>query len=190
MAGPEASRFPPDPKTVTGQTSATGPADGAATGLAGGRFTGREAFQQTVRAVLSEAAAQAWPDIILSDPDFEDWPLGEAAVVQSLNDWSKSGRRLILLAHTFSAIQNRHFRFVRWRQTWDHITDCRRCKAGESTALPSAIWSPAWLMHRLEGDRIQGVLSNEPSRRFQLRETLAECMRRSSPGFPASTLGL
>ena len=172
--------------TELGKEVVVAPVDG----LVGGRFAGREAFQQTVRAVLSQAAAEGWSEIILSDADFEDWPLGEAAVAQSLNTWAKSGRRLILLANTFTAIQNRHFRFVRWRQTWDHIIDCRRCKAGESTALPSAIWTPAWLMHRLEGDRIQGVLSNEPSRRFQLRETLTECMKRSAPGFPASTLGL
>ena len=194
MAVPDKTGLGQAPSSAKGASLANGldreavvaPVDG----LVGGRFAGREAFQQTVRAVLSQAAAEGWPEIILSDADFEDWPLGEAAVAQSLNTWAKSGRRLILLANTFTAIQNRHFRFVRWRQTWDHIIDCRRCKAGESTALPSAIWTPVWLMHRLEGDRIQGVLSNEPSRRFQLRETLTECMKRSAPGFPASTLGL
>ena len=58
-----------------------------------GRFSGRAEFAELVRQALAAAAAQGWREIILSDPDFEDWPLGERAVAQSLNDWSKNGRK-------------------------------------------------------------------------------------------------
>lgn len=41
-----------------------------------GRFSGREAFQQLVRDALATAAREGWREIILSDADFHDWPLG------------------------------------------------------------------------------------------------------------------
>ena len=49
-----------------------------------GRFEGRVAFQQLVRDALACAAQEGWNEIILSDASFEDWPLGERAVVESL----------------------------------------------------------------------------------------------------------
>ena len=57
---------------------------GAAHALPTGRFAGRKAFQQLVRDALACAAREGWREIILSDPNFEDWPLGERAVAESL----------------------------------------------------------------------------------------------------------
>ena len=42
-----------------------------------GRFEGRDAFRQNVRDALACAARQGWRELILSDADFHDWPLGE-----------------------------------------------------------------------------------------------------------------
>ena len=86
MAVPDKTGLGQAPSSAKGASLANGldseavvaPVDG----LVGGRFAGREAFQQTVRAVLSQASAEGWPEIILSDADFEDWPLGEAAVAR------------------------------------------------------------------------------------------------------------
>ncbi len=163
---------------------------GAAGGLREGRFASRQVFQQAIRDLLQQAAEQGWSELMLSDPTFEDWPLGESAVAQSLNSWSKGGRKLILMANSFTALQRDQARFVRWRQTWDHIIECRRCMPVQGTPLPSALWTPEWLLHRFDGDLFQGYLGREASRRFQLRERLTECLKKSSPGFPASTLGL
>jgi hypothetical protein len=46
-----------------------------------GRFEGRDAFRQNVRDALACAAREGWRELILSDADFHDWPLGERAVV-------------------------------------------------------------------------------------------------------------
>ncbi|MES2413335.1 MAG: hypothetical protein V4614_06000 [Pseudomonadota bacterium] len=167
-----------------GQTAIGGPV------LPEGRFGGQTEFAGMVRDALQVAADQGWREIILCDRSFEDWPLGERAVAQSLNDWSRSGRKLTMLARNYDEVIRRHARFVSWRRTWAHIVDCR----GNSSLLvddfPSALWSPVWVFQRMDLDKSAGVAGSEPGRRIALRERLDECLRRSSAAFPSSTLGL
>ena len=164
-----------------------------APGLVEGRFTGRQRFQQTIRDLLSAADGAGWKEIIFCDADFADWPLGELAVANSLYNWSKSGRKLTMLAHDFRGVQRAYPRFVKWRQTWDHVIECRRCvlKGGHaSSSLPCVIWTPEWVLHRFEGDHFEAYLGRDAARRFQLQETLSGFLKISTPGFPATTLGL
>ena len=65
-----------------------------------GRFSGREAFQQLVRDAFASAAREGWAEIILSDAYFHDWPLGERAVIESLNAWARRGRMSVSGART------------------------------------------------------------------------------------------
>ena len=155
-----------------------------------GRFSGHAAFEQLVRDALSCAALEGWQEIILSDATFLDWPLRERAVLESLQAWSKSGRHMILLATRFDEIIRHHARFVMWRKTWDHIIDCRVCSVADPAAFPSAIWSRNWALQRLDCLHSNGVCADDRERNVQLRELLAEKIRISAPGFPASTLGL
>lgn len=160
-------------------------------GLPQGRFSGREVFQQTVRDALATAAVEGWPEIIISDANFHDWPLGERAVVEALQAWARRGRRFTMLACRYDEVIRRHARFVRWRGTWDHILNCRVSPAADPLDLPSAIWSPGWVLQRLDPLRCVGVSGVEPERRVLLRESLNEWVRsKSAPGFPATTLGL
>lgn len=160
------------------------------TGLPSGRFQGREAFRALVRSALACAQQQGWPELVLSDPDFRDWPLGERAVVESLQAWAGSGRRFVLLASGFDEIVRAHPRFVHWRGTWGHVVECRRA-AASSLELPSVLWSPAWALQRQDPARCAGTSGAEPERCLHLREALDEwLLRRSAPGFPATTLGL
>jgi hypothetical protein len=121
--------------------------------LPSGRFSGRDAFQQLVRDALACAAREGWRHIILADSDFADWPLGERAVIESLQAWAKGGRRCTLLARRYDEVLRRHARFVTWRGTWSHIIDARRCAAADAQELPSAIWSPGWVLQRLHRGR-------------------------------------
>jgi hypothetical protein len=155
-----------------------------------GRFEGREAFRQLVRDALACAAREGWPEIILSDSNFEDWPLGERAVAQALADWSRPGRRCILLARRYDAVVRLHARFVTWRRTWSHIIEARGCPSADAQEFSSAIWSPRWVMQRLDIERSNGVSGCEPQRCLLLRELLNEWLLKSSPAFPAVTLGL
>lgn len=155
-----------------------------------GRFEGRSAFADLVRRAFAAAAAQGWREIILCDATFEDWPLGERSVAQSLNDWSRAGRRLTMLARNYDEVTRRHARFVSWRRTWSHIADCRGSGVVAASDLPSAFWSPGWVFERLDLVHSTGVAGSEAVRRVALRERLTEKLQHSSPAFPATTLGI
>lgn len=77
-----------------------------------GRFGGPAEFAELVRNSFAAAAAQGWREIIICDSTFETWPLGERVVAQSLQDWSKSGRKLTMLAKNYNQVMRRHARFV------------------------------------------------------------------------------
>jgi hypothetical protein len=155
-----------------------------------GRFEGRDAFRQNVRDALACAAREGWRELILSDADFHDWPLGERAVVDSLNAWAHSGRTLVMLARSYEDVLRTHPRFVGWRKTWAHLIDCRRNARGDAVGFPSVLWSSAWVMRRLDPEHCTGVCTSAPEPRVASRESLKEWLGQSSPGFPVTTLGL
>ena len=66
-----------------------------------GRFSGLTDFTQLIRQSFSAAAVQGWREIIVCDPDFGDWPLGERAMIEALNDWSMTGRKFTMLAKNY-----------------------------------------------------------------------------------------
>lgn len=155
-----------------------------------GRFEGRNAFRQLVRDALATAAREGWREIVLCDASFEDWPLGERAVAESLQAWSRTGRSMVLLARSYDVVVRQHARFVSWRGLWSHIISAHACGCADPGDLPSALWSPHWVMERRDLDRCVGWCGSEPERRVELRERLGEWLQKSSPGFPATTLGL
>jgi hypothetical protein len=172
-------------------TEAKDPSPGAGLPpLRQGAFAGPTAFADLIRNALAHAERQCWAEMVWSDATFEDWPLYEKAVVEGLNAWSCKGRKLIILAHHFDAMRRIHHRFVDWRVRWDHLVECRVCKGIEVTEFPSALWTPTWAMRRLDLQHSTGVASVEQRMRLLLREELEERKRQSSPGFPASTIGL
>jgi hypothetical protein len=162
--------------------------------LVAGAFSGKDAFRQHVRDILAMAVVQQWPSLILSDPDFLDWPLGEKAVVKSLNDWSKKGHRITLLANRFDLVQAHHARFVGWRRTWDTIVSCRRIADKNTDAglsvVPSGLWTPDWTIQRTSIEENSGICTQSVSRRVEIRDDIDNCLKRSTAGFSASVLGL
>lgn len=167
------------------------PADEHTAGvLPQGRLQGRTVFVQAVRDALQAAAREGWKELILCDASYADWPLGERGVVESLQAWARGGRRFVMLAMDYSGLPRQHARFVDWRQTWDHIIECRVCRSADALAFPSVLWSPAWVMQRIDTERDVLVCDSEAARRVNLRQQLDEYRRDSTPGFPASVLGL
>ncbi|MBC7919147.1 MAG: hypothetical protein H7Y28_15195 [Rhodoferax sp.] len=158
--------------------------------LATGPFSGPAAFTGLVRAAIACAAREGWKQMTWCDANFEDWPLREKAVVEDLHAWAGSGRKLVLLAQNFDAMERYHARFVEWRIRWDHIVECRTCRPRAGTEFPSVLWGPHWFMHRLDMVRCRGVSSYEAQTRVGLQEELEEFRKQSTPGFPATRLGL
>lgn len=155
-----------------------------------GRFFGLAAFQQMVRDALACAAHEGWHEIVVSDPTFADWPLGERAVCASLHTWARSGRQFTMLAASYNEVVRHHPRFVAWRTTWSHLIDCHACRSADPQDVPSALYSPVWTMRRLDLERSSGMCSNEAQPRVLLQQAQGEWLRKSSPAFPSSTLGL
>ena len=154
------------------------------------RFEGREEFRQLVRDALATAAREGWQEIVLSDASFDQWPLGERAVAESLQAWSRSGRHCVLLAKHYNDVIRMHARFVQWRGKWSHIITAVACTSADPLEIPSALWSPGWVLERRDLERSTGYCGSEPERRVLLRESLNEWLQKATPAFPATTLGL
>ena len=166
------------------------PDEPAAIDLPEGAFDGRQAFHDRLQAALGAAARQNWREIVLADPDFIDWPLGERATVEALQAWSAAGRNIVLLAQHFDVFSREHARFVHWRRMWSHIVDARACRGPGLPPVPSAIWTTGWFLHRIDLEHGRGTCGRAPEGRRALRERIDECLRHARPAFPASTLGL
>lgn len=158
--------------------------------LAVGRLEGRQVFADLVRQAMACAAREGWTQIILSDPDFADWPLGERVVVEALQAWAGRGRHIQFMARDFAPLRQQHPRLVQWRVTWSHLVQAHACTHMVGTEVPSAIWSPGWTMERLDVIRCTMVATQDPRRRVALKERLDTCWALGSPSFPATTLGL
>ena len=154
------------------------------------RFDGRRAFREAVRGALRAAAEQGWRESILSDPSFVEWPLGEPAVIDSLENWARPGRSLRMLAVRYDQLARAHPRFASWRRTWSHLIECRACPGADPLELPSAVWSPSWMLHRIDVRYSRGVAGADPAWQAALRERLQDWLSKSQPAFPADTLGL
>ncbi|MDR0478621.1 MAG: hypothetical protein LBH31_02200 [Burkholderiaceae bacterium] len=128
-----------------------------------GRYAGRETFRQLLRDGLAAAARDRVPELILSDPDFVDWPLGERAVVDVLNDWALSDAqcKITMLAAHYDEMARQHALFVRWRVQWAHRIECRRWNEGDPLALPSLLWTPQWTLRRDDEERCAGLASRD-----------------------------
>jgi hypothetical protein len=161
-----------------------------APGLLEGVFAGRADFQQLIRDAIQTAAREGWREMVWCDLSFEEWPLGERSVEASLQAWSKTGRKLTLLAKRYDSVLAKHHRFVQWRKQWSHIIEARAVSSASEEEFPSMLWSPGWVLHRLQPTWSKGVCSTDAERRLQSRELLADWLSKSGPAFPATTLGL
>lgn len=154
-------------------------------------ITSRAEFHDAVRAALAQAAEAGAAEIVLTDPTFADWPLGERSVVESLTRWVESQRRLTLLAFSFDEMARRQLRFVEWRRQWSHVVQCRHDDELESEQIPSLLFMPGLVCIRLvDRVRYRGTVSARPIDLVECRETVDALLQRSVEAFPVTTLGL
>ncbi|MBP6896365.1 MAG: hypothetical protein ACLGJD_25280 [Gammaproteobacteria bacterium] len=158
--------------------------------LSAGPFDGPTVFADRLREAFAAAADRAWPALWCADARFADWPLGEAAVIQALQAWAGSARRLRLVMRDDRLLRERHPRFVAWRQRWDHIIECRICADRDAADLPSGLWTPGWTVERHDPVLSRGSSSGAQAAVESLRHRMDDAFARGRPGFPASILGL
>ena len=182
---PGAIRKAPEPAARVQLAPATG-----ATGLPIGLQRGVASFQALVRRVMAQAVQREWSRLVLCDPDFEAWPLGESQLVADLMAWSRRGREVVLLAHRFDAVQARHARFVTWRKTWSHIVECCVVATTDRELPQGMIWTPEWALQVQDAEGFACIGSENQRFRAELSSKLDLLRQRSRPGFAVNILGL
>lgn len=151
----------------------------------------RADFHDAIRSAVAHAAETGAPEICIVDPDFDDWPLNERAVVDALARWASSRRRLVVFGKRFEEMPRRHTRFVEWRRQWSHIVQCRTDDDIEADAVPTLLLVPATVSVRLlDRVRYRGIASGRPVDLVEGREAIDALLQRSTEAFPATTLGL
>ncbi|MEP7056877.1 MAG: hypothetical protein ABI809_03780 [Caldimonas sp.] len=154
-------------------------------------ITSLREFQDEVRGAIAQAAAVGAAEILLSDKDFADWPLGERAVIEDLTRWAHSRRRLTLVAHDFGVIARRHARWGEWRRQWSHLVDCRTDHELDRAQVPTICLVPGVVCIRVvDPVEERGLVSYEPVDAVACREAIDAVLQRSTEAFPATTLGL
>jgi hypothetical protein len=155
------------------------------------QIASRKDFHDALGAALAGAAHTGAAEICLVDPHFNDWPLNEPAVVESLSQWVSSRRRLLVVAHSFDDVARRAPRFAAWRRQWAHVIQCRATEELEADQVPTLLFVPGLVCVRLL-DRVhyRGTVSGRPSDHVECRESIDALLQRSAEAFPVTTLGL
>ena len=151
----------------------------------------RKEFHEAIRAALARAADAGSAEICLVDRDFQDWPLNERAVVETLARWAHARRRFVVYAHSFDEVPRSAPRFTEWRRQWSHIVQCRTDPEIEAQQVPTLLLVPGELTVRLlDPVRYRGVVSGRASDQAESREAIDALLQRSVEAFPPTTLGL
>jgi hypothetical protein len=154
-------------------------------------ITSRSEFHDALRGAFSLAASVGARELWLCDEDFADWPLGERAVVDELNQWAQSRRRLTVLAHSFDEVARRHGRWTEWRRQWAHVVECRTNGEIEAAQMPTiCLVSDIFSVRLSDPVRHRGMASHEAADALACREAIDAVSQRSIETFPATTLGL
>ena len=154
-------------------------------------ITSRGEFHDALRQGFADIAANGCREVLLSDADFVDWPLGEPGVLESLTQWAAGHRKLTLLANQFDEMARRHARFVEWRRHWSHVVECRANTELEADKVPTLLLAPGLVVVRLvDRLRYRGSVSLAVSDLVQSRELFDAVLQRSEETFPVTTLGL
>lgn len=155
------------------------------------RIDGRRAFEDAVREAFAAAATEGWRELVLCDPDFANWPLGERVVVDSLTRWIGGNRRLTLIALHYDEVARRHPRWVRWRALWAHAVTCRAATEITTDDMPSLLLAPGALTLQLDDPlRFLGRVSSDPADAVLTREKIDAILQQSVEALPVTMLGL
>lgn len=160
-------------------------------GPAAGRFEGPAAFRAAVGESLTAAFGAGAPSLWLVDPDFADWPLGDATLVDALTAWGRQrGRRLHLLAQDYDELARRQPRFVQWRRLFAHVVEARVAPDVDRSAFPTLLLLDGAGLVAGPAPARRGHPMRDEAERRTWREVADAISQRSEAGFPAHSLGL
>lgn len=154
-------------------------------------FDGLSSFRAALVAAVVEAARGQAREIVMVDPDFEDWPLDEPALIEALSTFARRpGRRLCLVARDYERVRRTCPRFAAWRATFGHAVDARLAP-DEQSDLPSLLIADRTLAVRVEDRRNwRGEVVDRAPEIHAMRQPIDALAQRAAPGFASTTLGL
>lgn len=151
----------------------------------------RREFEDAVRRALARAAETGAPAITIVDPTFADWPLNDRAVIDSLERWVDSRKRLTVFGHDFDDFGRRQMRFVEWRRRWSHVVQVRADPDREAGEVPGLLLVDGLTCVRvLDRVHLRGIASDRGVDLTACRESIDALLQRSVETFPVTTLGL
>lgn len=157
-----------------------------------GRIDGWRDFEDRLRAGLAMGTTEP-ADWRLSDPDFAQWPLGERAIVEVLQQGVLAHPRttLTLLAARFEAFARQHPRWLAWRQDWSHRVHCLQANDEDVPQLrPMLLWPGRLGLRLLDPLSGRGVWSTDPATLHVWQTDFDVISQRSTEAMPRTTLGL
>lgn len=150
------------------------------------------AWQAAVVWGIDAAMARRARRITCVDPDFENWPLDDPALLQRLTAWLRlPQRRLVLLARHYDEVPRRFPRFTAWRRDFSHAIEAWQAPQELSQDLPMLLVDDGPISVQLIDDvRWRGRTAVDQRTATLWRERIDVVLQRSEPGFGVSTLGL
>lgn len=152
----------------------------------------RAEFQAAVRAIIQNAQSLGLRQMTWVSPDFSDWPLDEAPVVDALSHWARMpGAQLTWIGHDFERVRRAMPRLTRWRQTFGHLLSCRCPQELAGPDMPTLLLAERQVVLRmLDLAHVRGWVSHRARDMQQAREEIDAILQRSEDTFPAGILGL
>lgn len=155
-------------------------------------FDGLSAFRAHVLDLLRGASCGR-QDMVISDPDYEGWPLGDAAAVDAFNDWALASRHThcTVLASDFGSWTRQFGRWMRWRTSWTHRIRCLQAPQELARDVPRALLLPGRAAVEV-ADAVawRGVVTREATRLARLQDRIDAISQRSGDGLAPTLLGL
>lgn len=152
----------------------------------------RAEFDAAVHEALHQALARRARRMVWVDVDFAQWPLDDALLLQRLTEWMQlPQRQLVLLATRYDGMDRCHARFVAWYRMWAHAASAFSPSEDDVAELPCVLLAEsAALVHLMDPLRWRGWTTADALQQRLWRDRIDAVLQRSTPAFPATTLGL
>lgn len=152
----------------------------------------RASFVAALRWGFERAVANGARCISCVDANFEEWPLDDAALLQSLTAWLRfPQRRLVLLAANYDSVPQRLPRFTAWRRDWAHAIQAWQPPQELALDLPTLLLDDRSVsVHLLDPLHWRGRAAVDARSRLLWQEKIDAVLQRSEAAFAVTTLGL
>jgi len=151
----------------------------------------RRSFVDALHEALRLALSQRCRRMVWADADFADWPLDDAALLQTLVDWLRlPQRQLQLLAAEPERLRQRA-RFMATYGLWTHAITVAEATDEDAPLLPCLLLAEGVArVELLDKAHWRGQAGDDPLALRRARERLDALLQRSTPALPYTPLGL